>query len=280
MKTSVWLLVFVLCLFASRIQSSESVDQASRDSSKIVALIAEVLTDPRKPVERFPGMWIDSDLQRTPSFRELTTLLTKSNIPAVWKSLPKDQETMVVFLHASKKLAGPKYLELGEAALQSLKEGKLERDVFVLAYLLPNHRKQWFFSSNYRDVGVRDFVQKVKSEFSGDPGVVGWADHVLSGRLAARDKLLFEENPALREGIDLLAGVILEQPKSVSKNDPPRTRHGLTQAKNSKPIPNLDSTDDTSETVPVIVVVILLISAVWLVWLLFKPLTRVTKIKR
>jgi hypothetical protein len=244
-------------------------EKKSSPAEQAASLVTKVLADPRNPVRFFEDTVLDGRFEEIAAFRELTKLLADTNLSEAWGTLPNDRDSRMVFIYALRDVSGPDYLAFGETAFKALKEHQIDQNLFVLGYLMPSHRKQSLFTSNFTHPGVRDFVSKVRSELHADADIVAWADNVLSGKLAKRDQMLRAENPNTRnEELELLPG-----PKTdTSKASDQRTKQTALASPAPKKAPDAKPATTTEEaaSTPWLVWGMMIVAAIVLLWLLLK----------
>lgn len=265
--------LFILCV---SLGSSAVCDALAEPQSSVAeqaaSLVQEVLADPGNPVKYFGDTAIDGQFYGMAPFRKLTQVLATANLLDAWKAIPNDRSSQVVFMHALRDVPGTAYLTFGDTALEALKERQIDHDLFVLGYLLPNHRKQWLFSSNFENPKVKAFISKVRSQLQADADIVAWADNVLSGKHAKRDQMLRAENPNARnEELELLTDSKTDTSTASDQRTKqtvlaPPTAKKINEAKSAAPTPS----EEPKSSTPWSVVVVMIVAALGLLWLVLK----------
>ena len=243
-------------------------EKKSSAAEQAASLVTKVLADPRNPVNLFEDTVLDGRFEEIKAFRELTQLLVDTNLSDAWETLPNDRNSRIVFIHALRDVSAPDYLAFGETVFKALKEHQIDQNLFVLGYLMPSHRKQSLFTSNFTNPGVRDFVAKVRSELHADKDIVAWADNVLSGKLAKRDQMLRAENPnARQEELELLPGSKTDN-STTSDQRTKKTTFSSPSPKNAPAAKPAPTTEEAASTQWIVCVGG--VTAIVLLWLLIR----------
>lgn len=184
-------------------QSMNGLDETKRLLGAINANIKQ------QPIPNFPDAEIYGNLELMPEFKQLV-ILSSSNWQAALSNLlmvAPNRESKVILLHSFAELSPSDYLVCANKTLDLLTEKKVGTDEFLYIILMSPNQKKWFWSYNYENPEVIQFLNRVKSVFASDKNIPSLVDFILSGKAKKRDEILRKENPYYaKQPISLLGG--------------------------------------------------------------------------
>lgn len=264
--------IIILCIYccgASQLLCDDAVSPANLNA--IDELLESIVKSPSYPGKQYRETVLDGPFREIPQFVALSKLISETHIDpkSLMRLCESNFDKQVVLVYSLVDVNGDRYLDFGNTLLERLMLHNLDNDLFVLGYLMPSNRKRWFFTSNYTDPQVKEYLQKVRAAFPINSDVQFWLDNVLSGKLAERDRRLLAENPNLAKEVDTLGNdeyYMKRSARPLSKQHLESSNQNTETSKRTSPT----GENPFSSLTPWGIIVALIVAAIGLLWLLLK----------
>jgi hypothetical protein len=191
------------------------VSGGANEMQRAIVAVRESIKASAMPMPDFPDTEIWGNLVLFPEFSRLIALSIGN-----WKSgldnieiVAPDRQSRIILLHSFANLAPADYLKSSSQVLDLMLSGKISKDEFLYIVLVSPNQKRWFWSYNYDNPDVIQFLNRVRGAFTVNKNITSLVGFILSGEAKTRDDHLRKESPFYRnQPLPLLSGAALVSP--------------------------------------------------------------------